>query len=316
MAGQERRVSRRRLLLGGGAVLGAGALAAGATSLASAVETPAPIPQRVPAPPRPARVPDAVSTVEWVSSVARGRSVRLVITSPAGVDRRPLPVAVGLHGLYANALWWGDPGMRRALGLAWASGVPPFAVAALDGGDNYWHPFRPGDNPMRMLLEELPGWLVARGMARETGGAPVLSSGVSMGGAGALMYARARAQRGTPVKAVAAMSPGLFTDWAVAAKRPFAGIADWQANDPLRFYPELAGTPTGMWCGDRDSFVDAVRRYIALARPQYSRISPGAHTGSYYGTILPEVFAFLGQHVAPTTLPVGPAPATTAFPHL
>ncbi|GLZ55262.1 hypothetical protein [Actinomycetospora sp. NBRC 106378] len=305
-------MSRRRLLLGGGAVVGAGALAAGATTLARAMETPAPIPQRVPSAPRPARTPDAAATVEWVSSSARRRSVRLVITSPAGVDRRTLPVAVGLHGLGGNALWWGDPGMRRALGIAWASGVPPFAIAALDGGDNYWHPFRPTDDPMRMLLDELPGWLVQRGMAPT----PVLSTGVSMGGAGCLMYARARARRSAPVKAVAAMSPGLFTDWAVAAKRPFAGIADWEANDPLRFYPELAGTPTGMWCGDRDSFANAVRRYIALARPQYSRISPGAHTGSYYATILPQVFAFLGQHVAPSTLPFGPASATTAFPHL
>ncbi|MDL5159994.1 alpha/beta hydrolase [Actinomycetospora termitidis] len=309
-------MSRRRLLVGGGAVLGAGALAAGATSLAGSFETPAPIPQRVPAAPRPPRAPDAVATVEWVRSAARNRSVRLVITAPAGVDRTTLPVAVGLHGLGGNALWWGDPGMRRALGTAWASGVPRFAVAALDGGDNYWHPFRPGDDPMRMLLDELPVWLGERGMARETAGVPVLASGVSMGGAGALMYARARVQRQTPVKAVAAMSPGLFLDWAVAARRPFAGAADWIANDPLRFYPELAGTPTGMWCGDRDAFAPAVRRYIDVARPQYSRIGPGAHTGSYYATILPQVIAFLGQHVAPSPLPFGPASSSTAFPHL
>ncbi|MCD2186820.1 alpha/beta hydrolase [Actinomycetospora soli] len=305
-------MSRRRLLLGGGAVVGAGALAAGAASLAGVVETPAPIPQRVPAVPRPPRTPDAATTVEWVTSRARNRSVRLVISSPAGVDRRRLPVAVGLHGLGGNALWWGDPGMRRALGIAWASGVPPFAIAALDGGDNYWHPFRVGDDPMRMLLEELPAWLGQRGMS----GVPALATGVSMGGAGSLMYARARARMQAPVKAVAAMSPGLFTDWAVAARRPFAGVADWEANDPLRFYPELAGTPTGMWCGDRDSFADAVRRYIALARPQYSRISPGAHTGSYYATILPQVIAFLGQHVAPSTLPFGPVSSNSAYPHL
>ncbi|MCD2198039.1 alpha/beta hydrolase [Actinomycetospora endophytica] len=309
------RLTRRRLLIGGGAMVGAGALAAGGVALAGTVETAAPVPQRVPAPPGPSRGTQAAVTVEWVRSVARNRSVRLVITSPPGRDRATLPLCVGLHGLGGNALWWGDPGMRKVLGAAWASGVPPFAVAALDGGDNYWHQFRPGDDPMRMLLDELPAWMMQRGVARDTQGVPVLASGVSMGGAGALMYARARVLRGSPVRAVAAMSPGLFTDWRVASKRPFAGIGDWEANDPLRFYPELATTPTGMWCGDRDSFVAPVRRYIDLAHPQFSRITPGKHDGTYIGSVLPQVAAFLGQHVAPPALPFG-LPSQQAFPHI
>jgi pimeloyl-ACP methyl ester carboxylesterase len=254
-------------------------------------------------------------TVEWVRSVARNRSVRLVITSPPDRDRATLPLCVGMHGLGGNALWWGDPGMRRVLGAAWASGVPPFAVAALDGGDNYWHRFRPDDDPMRMLLDELPTWMQQRGVGRDTQGVPVLASGVSMGGAGALMYARARAERRAPVRAVAAMSPGLFTDWNVAAKRPFAGEADWAANDPLRFYPELAGTPTGIWCGDKDAFAGPVERYISLAHPQFSRISPGRHDGTYYGTILPQVIQYLGAHVAPPALPFA-QPSRVSYPHI
>jgi len=309
------RLTRRRLLIGGGALVGAGAVAAGGVALAGSVETPAPVPQRVPAPARPQRGTQAAVTVEWVRSAARNRSVRLVITSPPGRDRATLPLCVGMHGLGGNALWWGDPGMRRVLGTAWATGVPPFAVAALDGGDNYWHPFRPGDDPMRMLIEELPAWMMQRGIARDTQGVPVLTSGVSMGGAGALMYARARADRGAPVRAVAAMSPGLFTDWRVAATRPFAGEADWAANDPLRFYPELASTPTGIWCGDKDAFADPVRRYIALAHPQFSRISPGRHDGIYYGTILPQVISYLGAHVAPPALPFA-EPSRETYPHL
>lgn len=307
-----RRLTRRRVLLGGGAAIGAGALVAGGATLTGLVETPAPVPQRVPASPRPYRGPQAAVTVEWVRSVARNRSVRLVIASPVGRDRATLPLCVGLHGLGANALWWGDPGMRRALGAAWASGVPPFVVAAVDGGDNYWHPYRPGDDPMRMLLDELPTWMLQRGLARDSQGVPVLCAGVSMGGAGALMYARARAQLGAPVRAAAAMSPGLFTDWRVASRRPFAGPADWAANDPLRFFPELAGTPTGVWCGDRDAFMRSVERYISLARPQFSRISPGRHDGAYYASILPQVIGFLGSHVAP---PPGRPPGQTV-PHL
>ena len=157
----------------------------------------------------------ADTTVEWVASAARNRAVRLVVSSPPGRDRATLPLCVGLHGLGANALWWGDPGMRHALGAAWASGVPPFVVAALDGGDNYWHAVRPGDDPMRMLLDELPGWMTQRGLARDTRGVPALAAGVSMGGAGALMYARERAHRGAPVRAV--LASALVTLYAGAA---------------------------------------------------------------------------------------------------
>lgn len=310
------RLTRRQLLVGGAVVAGAGALGVGGAALADAVETPAPLPQRVPAPPRAPRSTQADTTVEWVRSVARNRSVRLVITSPTDRDRATLPLCVGLHGLGGNALWWGDPGIRRVLGAAWGAGVPPFTVAALDGGDNYWHPDHPGDDPMRMLLEELPGWMSQRGLAGGDGGTPVLAAGVSMGGTGALMYARERVHRGTPLRAVAALSPGLFTDWRVAARRPFAGFADWAANDPLRFYPELAGTPTGMWCGDRDSFADAVRRYVALAHPEFANISPGRHDGAYFGSVLPQVAAFLGRHVAPPPLPFVAPARPTVFPHL
>jgi S-formylglutathione hydrolase FrmB len=316
VAGQMRRLTRRQLLAGGAATLGVAALTAGSASLAGTVETPAPARLRVPAPVRAPRATLADTTVEWVSSAARGRAVRLVVSSPPGRDRATLPLCVGLHGLGGNALWWGDPGMRHALGTAWAAGVAPFAVAALDGGDSYWHAVRPGDDPMRMLLDELPGWMTQRGLAQDTRGVPVLAAGVSMGGAGALMYARERVHRGAPVRAVAAMSPGLFLDPRLAAKRPFAGTADWIANDPLRFYPELATTPTGIWCGDRDAFADPVRRYIALAHPQYSLISPGRHDGTYLGSIVPAVVAFLGAHVAPPTLPFAEPGRQALYPHL
>ena len=131
-----------------------------------------------------------------------------------------------------------------------------------------------------MLLEELPGWLRERGLATRPApgdlpGEPALVTGISMGGAGAFVYARERMRLRRPVRAVSAVSPGLFTDWRVASRRPFAGRRDWEAHDPLRFFPELAGVPTGVWCGDRDPFVDATRRYIALARPEVGGGEPG-----------------------------------------
>jgi S-formylglutathione hydrolase FrmB len=294
------RPTRRQVLLGAAGALGvAGAVGVG--GLLVGQEDPAPPPQRVPTPPRTAVPTDAVSTLEWVDSAARGRAVRLVTVLPPGADREGLPVCVGLHGLRGTASFWADPGTRGILGDAWARGVPPFALVGLDGGDNYWHPYRASDDPMRMLTDELPIWMQQRGLGStplpgDLPGDPALVTGISMGGAGALMYARARTRTGRPLRATAAVSPGLFTDWRVASRRPFAGEADWAANDPLRFYPELGGLPTGVWCGDRDPFVDATRRFLALARPEVGRISPGRHDGVYYASVLPDVTAFLGRH--------------------
>jgi hypothetical protein len=297
------RPTRRQFLLGTAGALGA-AGAVGVGGLLIGQESPAPPPQRVPMPRRTAPT-DAVSTLEWIGSDARHRAVRLVTVLPPGAERARLPVCVGLHGLRGTAQFWADAGTRGILGDAWARGVPRFALVGVDGGDNYWHPYRAGDDPMRMLLDELPAWLQQRGLgtAPLTGGSPgepALVAGVSMGGAGALMYARERVRRGRPVRAAAAISPGLFTDWRIASRRPFAGQADWEANDPLRFHPELAGVPTGVWCGDRDPFVDATRRYLALARPEIGRISPGRHDGVYTAAVLPEVTTFLGRHLAAT----------------
>ena len=294
------RVTRRGLLLGSAGALGvAGAVGVGGLLIGQ--ESPAPPAQRIPDPPRRPAATDAVGTVEWVPSPARGRRVRLVTVLPPGAERARLPVCLALHGLRGNATYFGEAGNRGLLGDAWARGVPPFALVAVDGGDNYWHPSTRGDDPLRMVLEELPAWLGDRGLATtpapgDRPGEPALALGISMGGAGALLYARERVRRRRPVRAVAAISPGLFTDWRVAARRPFAGEADWAAHDPLRFHGELAGVPTGVWCGDRDPFVDATRRYIALARPEVGAIGPGRHDGVYYARVLPDVITFLGRH--------------------
>lgn len=301
------RLSRRQLLLGGAGAFGA-AVTAGLTGtyLATRPEGSGAI-QNVPTPlTADPGVRDATFRTEWVDSAARRRPVRLVTVTPAGADPAGLPICLGLHGLRSTAAWWSDPGNRRLLGAAFSRGSMPFAVVAVDGGDNYWHPVRSDDDPMRMLLTELPGWLRARRLAGPDG-VPDAVAGVSMGGAGALLYARERARAGRPPLAVAAISPGLFTDWRVAARRPFAGEPDWAANDPLRFFPELRGVPTGLWCGDRDAFADAARRYIALARPEIGRISPGRHDGVFYARVLPEVISFIGRRLprpGPPTLPI------------
>lgn len=293
-------MTRRQVLLGGAGGLGAlfaATMVDGYVTSRSAVSTTAQAIGSVPVPTSADPLArDAVGRTEWVYSTARRRPVRLVTVAPAGSSPAGLPVCLALHGLHATASWWGEAGNRRLLGAAFSRGVRPFALVAVDGGDSYWHPARPDDDPLRMLLTEVPRWLRDRRLGGPDG-TPDAVAGVSMGGAGALLYARERARAGDPARAVAAISPGLFTDWRIAATRPFPTEPDWVAADPLHFYRELAGTPTAVWCGDRDAFAEAARRYIALAHPEIGSIEPGRHDGVFVARVMPRMANFLGQHL-------------------
>ncbi|WP_306359165.1 alpha/beta hydrolase family protein [Nocardia sp. CC227C] len=233
---------------------------------------------------------------ERVYSAARGREVDVVTILPPGVRVRDLPISILLHGLKGNAhTAAGVGGIGHALATAVTARLtPPFGFVAVDGGDSYWHENHPGDDPMSMLLDEVPHWLAARGHA-ET---PFACTGVSMGGFGAMLYARRRTERGDPVRAVATISPGLLTSWADMRRRnAFASESQWAALDPLRNIGKIGPAPMALWCGDRDKFVHGCREFIARAPLEIASITPGGHTDAYWRTVTPEVVAFLGRHV-------------------
>ena len=227
---------------------------------------------------------------EKVHSAARGTTVELVTMRPAGVDGE-LPVAVALHGRGGSAASYIDLGIPDFLTAAVAAGVPPFAVAALDGGDTYWvlGGKKPQDDPQKMLTEELPEWLGTRGFKSK----PFAAFGISMGGYGALNYAR------TPgLSAVAGISAAMFTNWATAKTRNvFRDQAHWEATEPLRHVDALGTTPLGIWCGASDPFVGPARQLISKAHPKVAAISPGAHDPNYWRRVLPDVLRFIGQTV-------------------
>ncbi len=139
-----------------------------------------------------------------------------------------------------------------------------------------------------MLAEDLPTWLANRGFT-----APFAAFGISMGGYGALNYARRPG-----LNAVAAISAALFTSWADAKSRnAFADEAQWEATEPLRHTDELSGTQLGVWCGERDPFITPDRQLISKAHPKVAAIGPGAHDGNYWKRILPDVLTFVGSTV-------------------
>lgn len=286
-------LSRRALMAGcmTGAAALAAAGAAAATGLLPAAE--ALLPWVATRGVSPATAGGTVHT-ERVFSAARGRTVTMVTILPAGVRAAGLPVCVALHGLHGDALAvaaGGLPGFLSAAVAAWAA--RPFAVVAVDGGDSYWHQHTLGDDPMAMLVDELPRWLAERGLSPR----PFAATGISMGGFGALHYARMRQQRAMPLRAVGVIAPALITTWAEMRKREaFTSAADWASYDPLRNLPALGNVPIGVWCGTEDRFIDGVRRFIATGRPQLSSTGPGGHDDTYFRTALPQAIRFIATH--------------------
>jgi S-formylglutathione hydrolase FrmB len=288
------RVRRRTVLTALGA---AGATAGGLALTTMSGTTPAGETLRLAlgmAGPKPA-VQRAVVRVEQVHSAARGRDVDLVTIVPPGKLPANLPMSILLHGLHGSARYSAVGGLPEVLTSAVARGaVPPFGFVAVDGGDNYWHENVPGDDPMAMLLEEVPRWLSERGMAD----LPFACTGVSMGGFGALVYARRRAERRQPAAAIAAISPGLITSWPEMAKRKaFRNADQWASLDPLKHVDELGSAPIGVWIGDNDRFIEGTRKFIKSRQLAVSSVSPGSHDDTFFRKVMPDVIRFVGKRV-------------------
>ncbi|RZS30489.1 S-formylglutathione hydrolase FrmB [Herbihabitans rhizosphaerae] len=227
-------------------------------------------------------------TAERVRSAARGTDVGLVIVRPEGVPAANLPVCLALHGRGGNARMFHDLGLPRMLTEAVRAGVPPFAVAGLDGGDGYWVGRDRRDDPQRMLSEEVPRWLAERGLRPE----PFAAMGISMGAFGALNYARSHR-----TAAVAAISPALFASWPEARTRNVFGTqARWEAVEPLRHTGELDPSRLGIFCGTKDPFIPGARALAERTRPKVASMTAGAHDVGYWRRVLPEVLRFLGGY--------------------
>lgn len=107
--------------------------------------------------PAPPATPGVVRTRTFRSRF-RGTDVTAAVVLPAGVTSlRGLPVAVALHGNGGSGQGTAD-GMHLDRYLTEAvGGRPPFAVVAVDGGPGtYWHRRANGEDPIAMIIRELP----------------------------------------------------------------------------------------------------------------------------------------------------------------
>jgi S-formylglutathione hydrolase FrmB len=288
------RITRRSLVVGGAAVVVAGAAAEavnlrllpgrstmyrvlGLDGPAGTVPDVAPVPS---------------SSGSFVSSARRGRTVGWTIAAPEADG--PLPIAVALHGYGDDhADFFGSHlGYDRFLAAHVAAGGAPFAIAAVDGGNRYWHRRADGDDPAAMVVDEFLPLLARRGFDT----ARLAFTGYSMGGYGALHLAGVLGS--ARVRAVSAISPALWTSAGDTARGAFDDAADFRANTVLGRQRSLDGIAVRVDCGTGDGFEPAVRTYVdGFSTAPAGGFEPGGHTTAYWRRTAPQQLTFLARHL-------------------
>lgn len=241
-------------------------------------------------------IPDvaAVPTTSgsFVSTARRGRTVGWTIAAPESDG--PLPIAVALHG-YAGShrTFFGTGlGYERFIAQHVAAGGAPFAVAGVDGGNGYWHRRADGDDPGAMVLDEFVPMLGRRGF--DTG--RLGFTGNSMGGYGALRFGGILGA--SRVRAVAALSPALWTAAGDTARGAFDDAADFRANTVLGRQRTLDGVAVRIDVGTGDGFEPAVRTYVdGFATKPAGGFEPGAHDAAFWRRMAPQQITFLARHL-------------------
>jgi pimeloyl-ACP methyl ester carboxylesterase len=218
----------------------------------------------------------------------------VAVPDGAGGDRR-LPVALFLHGAGGDhRMVFEDLQADGFLAQHVARGGTPFAIAAVDGGESWWHRRASGTDTQSMLVEEFVPLLAGQGL--DTGRLAVF--GLSMGGFGALLLASRHRIPG--LRAVAAMSPAVWSLHDAGRVDNFDSAADFAANDIFALRPELETLPKRIDCGTSDNLLYSVQDYVSgLPGGHEGGFQDGGHDEGYWRAIFPDVLAFLGHNLAP-----------------
>jgi enterochelin esterase-like enzyme len=215
------------------------------------------------------------------ASEARGREVGWTVAYPPNTPTdAELPVVVALHAGHGTheTVFDGGLAMDRFLALAVADGVPPFAIAAVDGADG-WRAYPDGTGAGAMVVEEFLPLLADRALDVDRLG----YLGWSMGGYGALLLG---ATTGEQVRVVVATSPALVK----GAQEP--------AYDVWRLRDAYADIPLRIDIGRGDSFYRAVMDYEeGLPEPPAGNVTWGSHTHAYWRSVAPKQLRFLGERL-------------------
>ncbi|WP_425559990.1 alpha/beta hydrolase [Leifsonia poae] len=222
--------------------------------------------------------------------------MRVAVSYPPGSRAgNTLPVLIVLHGYSGDhrSSFGSGQGLDRFLAQAVQRGAAPFAVAAVEGGNTYWHRRASGEDAGAMVTDEFVPLLAAQGLTTDRIGL----MGWSMGGYGALRLAgRLGPSR---VAAVAAESPALWHHAGETARGAFDDPADFAANTVFGRQRELAGIPVRIDCGTGDGFYEAARDYADSLSPNPAGgFTAGGHDSAYWRRVAPSQLAFIAQHFA------------------
>ncbi|MCW2885016.1 MAG: Alpha/beta hydrolase family protein [Streptosporangiaceae bacterium] len=244
------------------------------------------------APPVPAE--NAVLQDQTFRSAARGKNVNLLVMTPPGAGRG-LPVVILLHGLGGNARAGLGHRLDRHLAHVAAQGTPPFALVGVDGDDTYWHLRSSGDDPQKMITNEVLPRLHQRGFRTDRIGL----MGWSMGGYGALLLAQTLGS--SRVTAIVASSPAIFSSYPNAKATnagAFDDAADFARHDVMAGLGRLRGVATWIDCGHSDPFAHTAERLRSRLHGPAGGLYEGCHDGSYWGRRAQDQLSFLGRHLA------------------
>ena len=171
-------------------------------------------------------------------------------------------------------------------------GVTPFAVAAVQASDTYWHARAAGDDAMAMLFGEFIPFL-----RDDLGfGGPLAIMGWSMGGYGALRAAELHPQ---DFAAVCGVSAALWRSYEDGVGDAFDGAADYARNDVYADAGKLRGLPVRVDCGRQDPFYDADVAFTqALPEPPAGGFEPGGHNDDYWSRVAPAEIDWIGAQFA------------------
>jgi enterochelin esterase-like enzyme len=175
-------------------------------------------------------------------------------------------------------------------------GVTPFAVAAVQASDTYWHRREGGDDAMAMLFEEfIPFVRDDLGL-----GGPLAITGWSMGGYGALRAAQLHPQQ---FAAVCAVSAALWRSYDDGVGDAFDGAAEYAANDVFKEVDRLRGLPVRLDCGRQDPFYEADKAFVeALPEAPAGGFSPGGHNDDFWSRVAPAEIDWIGGRLSRTAL--------------
>ena len=284
------RMTRRRAVTGlGAAALAAGGAAAGARRL----------PVRTwydelsgvcgPSGPSPPRLPGTRVVSGTLHSTSVPEPVDYAVGLPPG--HVGSAAAVCLPGRGSDADWVMN--VLHAVDFVAAAGLR-FGVAAVDGGQSYWHRRADGEDRMRMLSSDfLP--LLRSGFGLE----PRAIMGWSMGGYGALLAAERHPERFPTVAVSSAAIWQTHTQQASAVPDAFDGAADFAANDVFAGSDRLARSAVWLSCGTADPFLANDRAFAArLPHRPAGRFVPGCHDDDFWRRMLPAQVRFVGRTLA------------------